>query len=273
MIPRRRGSAVLALGCVALPLFAASAVAAPGPGATGTREPVAGLLDAARTAGRRYAPVTRSEGRRAGSTSQGGAGPVFAPGGLWARAEAAALIGSQRVNQDLGFSRNIFQTVSAVADDVGFGEHYGARGTLFVNPYLGVEAGYTRTTTMFEIRVEDEEAGLVLFDEGLVQESNEFTAAAVAQVALAAVTPYLSLGYGWRESEVEGDAPFRTGALVFGAGIKVPFPLFPAAVAFDYRFVRYGGVDAPLDLVEGGTDGASVSALTLGILFRFGERD
>ncbi len=270
MIPRRLGSAVAALGCAALPLVSSPAVAAPG--AKALPESSAGLLDAARRAGGRYAPVVTGAGESA-TAPQAGAGPVFAPGGMWARAEAAALIGGQRVNQDLGFSRNIFQTVSAEADDVGFGEHYGARGTLFVNPYLGLEAGYSRTTTVFEIRVEDEDAGLVLFDEGLVQESNEFTAAAVAQVALAAVTPYLSLGYGWRESEVEGDAPFRSGALVFGAGIKVPFPLFPAAIAFDYRFVRYGAASAPLDLVEGGTDGASVSALTLGILFRFGERD
>ncbi len=272
MIPRRLGSAVVALGCAALPLFPASASAAPAAGAS--RKPIVGLLDAARAAGGGYAPVATDRwGAAATPQAQAGMAPVFAPGGEWARAEAAALIGSQRVNQDLGFSRNIFQTVSAEADDVGFGEHYGARGAVFVSPYLGLEAGYTRTTTMFDIRIEDEDAGLVLFDEGLVQKSNEFTAAAVAQVALAAVTPYLSVGYGWRESEVEGDAPFRTGALVFGAGIKVPFPLFPAAIAFDYRFVRYGGPEGPLELVEGGTDGATISALTLGILFRFGERD
>ena len=86
-------------------------------------------------------------------------GPVFSQPGDWTHAEAAVVIGSQLVNQDLGFSRNIFQTVSAEAEDVGFGQHLGARGAFFVNRYLGAEAGFTRTTTDFEFSVTDEEAG------------------------------------------------------------------------------------------------------------------
>ena len=198
--------------------------------------------------------------------------PVFAPGGDWARAEASALVGSQLVNQDLGFSRNIFQTISAEAEDVGFGEHYGARGAFFLNGYFGAEAGFTRTTTEFEFQVTDEEAGVTRFEEPLLQKSREIAVAAVAQWPLAAVTPYAAVGYGWRTSEIEGSDPFRAGAVVLGAGVKVPFPRLPVALAFDYRRVRYpSGEDGP-GLAEGAVSGPTVSALTLGVILRLGER-
>lgn len=198
---------------------------------------------------------------------------VFGRGGGWARAEMSALVGSQFVNQDLGTSRNIFQTVSAEADDVGFGEHYGARGALFLNRYLGAEAGLTRTTTEFDFSVTDEEAGVTLFEQALVQESRELLVSAVAQLPLAALTPYAALGYGWRNAEVEGDDPFDSGAFVFGFGIKVPFPRIPVSLAFDYRYFRYPEADDDgLQLAEGG-GGATVSALTFGVVLRFLDRD
>ena len=253
MIRQRLGSATLLLLSVAAP-------AAAGP----ERPPETDLLARARAAGD---PVAASGGvQQTGVRS----GPVFLPGGSWARAEMSALLGSQLVNQDLGFSRNIFQTVSAKADDVGFGEHFGARGAFFVSRYLGAEAAFTRTTTEFEFQVTDEEAGVTVFEENLVQESREVVLAAVAQLPLAAMTPYAAVGYGWRNSEVEGGDPFRAAAAVLGLGIKVPFPRIPVALAFDYRHVRYGaGDDDGLQLTEGGTGGATVSALTFGVVVRF----
>lgn len=198
---------------------------------------------------------------------------VFGRGGAWARAEVSALVGSQFVNDDLGSSRNIFQTVSAEADDVGFGEHFGARGAFFVNRYLGAEAGVTRTTTEFDFSVSDEDAGLTVFEEGLVQESREVLVSAVAQLPLAALTPYAALGYGWKNAENEGSDPSDSRALVFGFGIKVPFPRIPVALAFDYRYVRYPRTDDGLRLAEGSGGGASVSALTFGVVVRFAVRD
>ncbi len=202
----------------------------------------------------------------------GRTGPVFSPGGDWARAEVSALIGSQLVNQTLGFSRNIFQTVSARVEDVGFGEHRGGRGVLFLNRYLGVEAGFTRTRTEFELSVADEEGGVTVFAEPLIQESRETTVAVVAQLPLAAMTPYGTIGHVWRSSEVEGSDPFRSGAFVVGGGIKVPFPRLPLAAAFDYRYARYPGGDEMLYFTEGTPDGSTVSSLTLGVVFRFGLR-
>ena len=196
-------------------------------------------------------------------------GPVFSRPGDWAHAEAAVVIGTQLVNQDLGFSRNIFQTVSAEAEDVGFGEHYGARGAFFVNRYLGAEAGFARTTTEFEFLVTDDEAGVTIFEEALVQVSQEASIAAVAQWPRAAITPYAVAGYAWRTSEIAGGDPFQSGALVMGFGIKVPFPRIPVSLAFDYRYVQYGdGEDNVLQLAEGGMGSPTVSALTLGVVVR-----
>ncbi len=270
MIRPPLAAVVMACGCAAAPLAAETA---PSPGEAREAARPASLLARARAAG----GSLNSGGDGAASTQPGAiqrtrGGPVFTPGGVWARVELGAQIGGQRVNQDLGFSRNIFQTVSAQAEDVGFGEHYGARGSVFVNRHFGVEAGYTRTRSVFEISVEDEEAGLTVFEDGIRQESQEFSASAVAQIPLAAMTPYATVGYGWRESDIGEDAPFRAGTIVVGAGMKVVFPLFPVALSFDYRFMRYPAAE-PLVFSEGGTDVASVSALTLGILIRLGERD
>ena len=202
-------------------------------------------------------------------TGGGRQAPVFAQPGGWAHAEAAVVIGSQLVNQDLGFSRNIFQTVSAEAEDVGFGKHYGARGAFFVNRYLGAEAGFARTTTEFEFSVLDEEAGVTFFDEPLVQVSQEGTVSAVAQWPRAAVTPYAVVGYAWRTSEIEGGEPLESGAFVVGFGIKVPFPRIPVSLAFDYRYFEYGDDEGErLQLAEGGMGRPSVSALTLGVVVR-----
>lgn len=201
-----------------------------------------------------------------GTTRQG---PVFSRPGDWAHAEAAVVVGSQLVNQNLGFSRNVFQTVSAEAEDVGFGEHYGARGAFFVNRYLGAEAGFTRTTTEFEFVVDDTEAGVAIFQDALVQVSREASIAAVAQWPRAAITPYAVAGYAWRTSEIEGGEPFQSGAVLIGFGIKVPFPRLPASLAFDYRFVQYGdGEEDALRLAEGGMGSPTVSALTLGVVVR-----
>lgn len=268
MIRRRPGTAVLALAAAALAPLGAAA----GPPGEEQRGDALLVLHA-RAAGGELKDGAREAPAPAAAAQTRPSGPVFMPGGIWARAEAAFLVGGQRVSQDLGLSRNIFQTVTAAAEDVGFGEHYGARGAVFFTRYLGVEAGFTRTTTEFEIEVEDAEAGLTIFDEGLIQRSREAAASIVAQIPLAALTPYVSVGYGWRESEVEGEgSPYRGGAFLIGGGFKVPFPLFPAALAFDYRYVRYSGPQ-PLEFTEGGGEGAAVAALTLGILIRFGEQE
>ena len=202
-------------------------------------------------------------------TGAGGQGPVFAQPGDWAHAEAAVVVGSQLVNQDLGVSSNIFQTVSAEAEDVGFGKHYGARGAFFVNRYLGVEAGFARTTSEFEFSVVDEEAGTTFFEEPLVQISQEGTVSAVAQWPRAALTPYALVGYAWRTSEVEGGDPFESRAVVLGFGIKVPFPRIPVSLAFDYRYFEYGDEEGErLQLAEGGMGRPTVSTLTLGVVVR-----
>lgn len=196
-------------------------------------------------------------------------GPVFSEPGDWTHAEAAVVIGSQLVSQDLGFSRNIFQTVSAEAEDVGFGQHLGARGAFFVNRYLGAEAGFTRTTTDFEFSVTDEEAGFTVFPEPLEQVSRETSVSVVLQWPRAAVTPYGVLGYAWRTSEVEGAEPFESGAVVVGIGIKVPFPGAPVSLAFDYRRIAFRDEEGDaLRLAEGGVGSPTVSALTLGVVVR-----
>lgn len=196
-------------------------------------------------------------------------GPVFSQPGDWTHAEAAVVIGSQLVDQDLGFSRNIFQTVSAEAEDVGFGQHLGARGAFFVNRYLGAEAGFTRTTTDFEFSVTDEEAGFTVFPEPLEQVSRETSVSVVLQWPRAAVTPYGVLGYAWRTSEVEGAEPFESGAVVVGIGIKVPFPGAPVSLAFDYRRIAFRDEEGDaLRLAEGGAGSPTVSALTLGVVVR-----
>ncbi len=214
----------------------------------------------------------REASERASSVAQTGTGqqgPVFSRPGDWTHAEAAVLIGSQLVNQDLGFSRNIFQTVTAEADDVGFGQHLGARGAFFVNRYLGAEAGFTRTVTEFEFSVTDDEAGVTVFAEPLEQVSQEASVSAVAQWPRAAVTPYAVVGYAWRTSEIQGTDPFESGAVVVGFGIKVPFPRLPVSLAFDYRYIEYRDEegDAPR-LAEGGVGSPTVSALTLGFVVR-----
>ena len=225
--------------------------------------PVTGQVDR-RTSGQ----ASRQASRQA-SGQASGQGPVLARPGDWAHAEASVVIGSQLVNQDLGSSTNIFQTVSAEAEDVSFGQHVGARGSFFVNRYLGAEAGFARTRTEFEFLVADDEAGVTSLDEALVQVSQEASIAAVAQWPRAAVTPYVLAGYAWRTAEVEGADPFESGAVVFGVGIKVPFPTIPVSLAFDYRFIEYRDeAEDALRLAEGGVGSPQVSALTLGVVVR-----
>lgn len=220
-----------------------------------------GILDSLREAAGQAASVVQ--------TGPGRQGPVFSRPGDWSHAEAAVVIGSQLVNQDLGFSRNIFQTVTAEADDVGFGQHLGARGSFFVNRYLGAEAGFTRTVTEFEFSVTDDEAGVTVFAEPLEQVSQEASVSAIAQWPRAAVTPYAVVGYAWRTSEIQGTDPFESGAVVVGFGIKVPFPRSPVSLAFDYRFIEYRDEeDDALRLAEGGVGSPTVSALTLGVAVR-----
>jgi len=211
----------------------------------------------------------------AGSAPVGGqptpvrAGPVFTPGGGWSRAEVGLLIGSQRVNEDLGFSTNIFQTVSAAAQDVGFGEHYGARGSVFFNRYLGVEGAFTRTRTSFEFSISDEEAGVNILAESLVRSSTEFAGALVGQFPLSAMTPYAALGYGSGNASVGDGEDFRSGAFVLGGGVKVPFPQLPFLLTLDFRFFRYREANAALQLAEGGRP-PSATVLTVGVMFRLG---
>lgn len=196
-------------------------------------------------------------------------GPVFSQPGDWTHAEASVLIGSQFVNQDLGFSRNIFQTVTGEADDVGFGQHFGARGAFFVNRYLGAEAGFTRTVTEFDLSVADEEAGVTVFTEPLEQISQEASVSAIAQWPRAAVTPYAVVGYAWRTSEIQGADSLESGAIVVGAGVKVPFPRIPVSLAFDYRYIEYRDDEGDvLRLAQGGMGSPTVSALTLGVVVR-----
>lgn len=197
------------------------------------------------------------------------AGPVFTPGGGWSRAEVGLLIGSQRVNEDLGFSTNIFQTVSAAAQDVGFGEHYGARGSVFFNRYLGVEGAFTRTRTSFEFSISDEEAGVNILAESLVRSSTEFAGALVGQFPLSAMTPYAALGYGSGNASVGDGDDFRSGAFVLGGGVKVPFPQLPFLLTLDFRFFRYREANAALQLAEGGRP-PSATVLTVGVMFRLG---
>ena len=231
--------------------------AARGPDARGLGE----VLRSLREASEQASSVAQAAPRRQG--------PVFSRPGDWTHAEAAVVIGSQLVDQDLGFSRNIFQTVSAEAEGVGFGQHIGARGAFFVNRYLGAEAGFTRTTTDFEFSVTDEEAGVTIFPEPLEQVSQEASVSAVVQWPRAAVTPYGVVGYAWRTSEVEGTAPFESGAVVVGVGIKVPFPGFPVSLAFDYRHIEFRDEEGDaLRLAQGGVGSPRVSALTLGVVVR-----
>ena len=231
--------------------------AVPGPDARELGE----ILQSLREAAERASSVTQAAPSRQG--------PVFSQPGDWTHAEAGVVIGSQLVNQDLGFSRNIFQTVSAEAEDVGFGQHLGARGAFFVNRYLGAEAGFTRTTTDFEFSVTDEEAGFTVFPEPLEQVSQEASVSAVLQWPRAAVTPYGVVGYAWRTSEVEGAEPFESGAVVVGIGIKVPFPGAPVLLAFDYRRIEFRDEETDaLRLAEGGVGSPTVSALTLGVVVR-----
>lgn len=197
------------------------------------------------------------------------AGPVFTPGGGWSRAEVGLLIGSQRVNEDLGFSTNIFQTVSAAAQDVGFGEHYGARGAVFLNRYLGVEGAFTRTRTSFEFSISDEEAGVNILAESLVRSSTEVAGALVGQFPLSAMTPYAAVGYGSGNASVGDGEDFRSGAFVLGAGVKVPFPQLPFLLTLDFRFFRYREANAALQLAEGGRP-PSATVLTVGVMFRLG---
>lgn len=234
----------------------------PGPAAPGPEDRKLGeILQSLREAAEQASSAAQTAPRRQG--------PVFSQPGDWTHAEAAVVIGSQLVNQDLGFSRNIFQTVSAEAEDVGFGQHLGARGAFFVNRYLGAEAGFTRTTTDFEFAVTDEEAGFTVFPEPLEQVSQEASVSAVLQWPRAAVTPYGVVGYAWRTSEVEGADPFESGAVVVGLGIKVPFPGAPLSLAFDYRRIEFRDEEADaLRLAEGGVGSPTVSALTLGIVIR-----
>ena len=214
----------------------------------------------------REASETASSVTQTGTARQG---PVFSQPGDWTHAEAAVVIGSQLVDQDLGFSRNIFQTVSGKASDVGFGQHFGARGAFFVNRYIGAEAGFTRTTTEFEFSVRDDEAGVTTFAEPLEQVSQEASVSAVAQWPRAAVTPYAVVGYVWRTSEIEGGEALEAGAIVVGFGIKVPFPRIPVALAFDYRYIEYRDEEGEtLQLAEGGMGSPTVSALTLGVVVR-----
>ena len=214
----------------------------------------------------REASETASSVTQTGTARQG---PVFSQPGDWTHAEAAVVIGSQLVDQDLGFSRNIFQTVSGEASDVGFGQHFGARGAFFVNRYIGAEAGFTRTTTEFEFSVRDDEAGVTTFAEPLEQVSQEASVSAVAQWPRAAVTPYAVVGYAWRTSEIEGGEALEAGAVVVGFGIKVPFPRIPVALAFDYRYIAYRDDEGDvLRLAEGGMGSPTVSALTLGVVVR-----
>lgn len=265
---RRRGSAALLAAVTVAP--AAFAVPdetgpprrgeAPAPSETESARRVR-LFESLREASREVAAIAQT-----GSTRQG---PVFARPGDWAHAEAAVVIGSQLVDQDLGFSRNIFQTVSAEAEDVGFGQHFGARGSFFVNRYLGAEAGFARTRTEFEFAVADEEAGVTIFEDALVQVSQEASIAAVVQWPRAAITPYGVAGYAWRSSEIEAAEPFESGAIVFGVGIKVPFPGYPVSLAFDYRFIEYRDEEeGALRLAEGGMSAPTVSALTVGVVVR-----
>ncbi|MCY4059873.1 MAG: hypothetical protein OXG44_17950, partial [Gammaproteobacteria bacterium] len=164
---------------------------------------VAGLAAAESPDDRKLGEILQSlreaaeQASSAAQTAPSRQGPVFSQPGDWTHAEAAVVFGSQLVNQDLGFSRNIFQTVSAEAEDVGFGQHLGARGAFFVNRYLGAEAGFTRTTTDFEFSVTDEEAGFTVFPEPLEQVSQEASVSAVPQWPRAAVTPYGVVGYAW----------------------------------------------------------------------------
>lgn len=214
----------------------------------------------------------REASRKAHEITQTGVsqqGPVFSRPGDWAHAEAAVVVGSQLVDQDLGFSSNIFQTITGEAEDVGFGEHYGARGAFFVNRYLGAEAGFSRTRTEFDFSVTDKDAGVTIFEDALIQVSREASIAAVAQWPRAAITPYAVAGYAWRTSDIEGGEPFQSGAVLVGFGIKVPFPRLPVSLAFDYRFVQYGdGEEDILRLAEGGMASPTVSALTLGVVVR-----
>ncbi len=264
---RQLGPAALLFGVTASPVATAWPVAGEEEGAVEEASPRSdsGTLD-------EILLSLREASERASSVAQTGTGrqgPVFSRPGDWTHAEAAVLIGSQLVNQDLGFSRNIFQTVTAEADDVGFGQHLGARGAFFVNRYLGAEAGFTRTVTEFEFSVTDDEAGVTVFAEPLEQVSQEASVSAVAQWPRAAVTPYAVVGYAWRTSEIQGTDPFESGAVVVGFGIKVPFPRLPVSLAFDYRYIEYRDEEGDaLRLAEGGVGSPTVSALTLGFVVR-----
>lgn len=198
------------------------------------------------------------------------AGPVFTPGGGWSRAEVGLLVGSQRVNEDLGIARNIFSTVSASAQNVGFGEHYGARGALFLNRYLGAEAAFTRTTTMFEFSIADEEAGVNILGESLSRRSTEFAGALIGQFPLAAMTPYAAVGYGVGNASVAEGDDFRSRAVLLGAGVKVPFPQLPFLLTFDFRFFRYLEANEALVLAEGPASPPSAAVITVGFMFRLG---
>ncbi len=208
----------------------------------------------------------------AAQTGSASSGPVFGSGGTWSRAEVAFLLGSQRVRENLGFSRNIFGTISAEAENVGFGEHYGGRATLFVNRWLGVEGSWFRTTTEFEFSVTDREAGAVAFDDTLTQESDEFAGALIVQWPLAALTPYAAVGYGSRSAEVGASDPFTSGSIHLGAGIKVPFGNLPFSMTFDYRHVQYRERNEAIRLAEGGGANPTASVLTVGIMLRTPDR-
>lgn len=264
---RRLGSAALLVVVATAPAAAASSPVERGGEAEASAAPGArardlgGLLRSLREASEEAASVAQ--------TGTGRQGPVFSEPGDWTHAEATVVIGSQLVNQDLGFSRNIFQTVTAEAEDVGFGQHLGARGAFFVNRYLGAEAGFSRTAAEFEFSVTDDEAGTTILAEPLEQISQEASVSAVVQWPRAAVTPYAVVGYQWRTSEIEGVEPFESGAVVVGCGIKVPFPGTPILLAFDYRYVEYRDEDSDLlQLAEGGVGSPTVSALTLGVVVR-----
>ena len=185
------------------------------------------------------------------------------------RLQASGFVGMLTIDQSLGTSENIYQTVTGEAQNIDFGRFYGLRASWGFTDELAVEFNLAAGNNAYTLSVEDEEAGDAALGEQFDASRLILSGNLVYQFDLGNIVPYVTGGAGLLrvtpKNRIEGFERVSTLDINFGGGAKF-WLNSPQWLGFrvDFRYhIANDGLTFP-----GGTSSPKGFELTAGAGFR-----
>lgn len=112
------------------------------------------------------------------------------------RLQVSGFVGGMSIDQSLGSTSNIYQSVTGAATDVSFGKLYGLRVSWGFTEILAAEFNFSSSSNAYTFDVDDVELGRVGLGEQFEASQGYFGGNVVFQFPLGSLVPYVTGGAG-----------------------------------------------------------------------------